>query len=72
MIDIRVTDYTDVFSITITDYQSGMDNGSDNEWYYELLEVGETYIEKRFKNWQGIVWGFVSTGDGDEGTLYIK
>lgn len=74
-LDIRATDYADVFSVTITDYQNGIDIDSDDiniDWYDELLEVGEKFIEKRFDAWNGIVWNYIEFGDGDEGTIYVN
>lgn len=72
MIDIRVTDYAESFSITFTDYQCGYDDDikdpfirDNTSWYYEAMEAGERFFKHRF----GIT---VDTGDGDEGTLYIN
>ena len=75
MINIHPTDYGDLFSVTITDYQSGIDNDSDDmntDWYDDLLEAGEFFIKKRFEAWGGIVWSDIDFGDGDEGTIYVN
>lgn len=75
MIDIKLTDYSDPFSITFTDYQSGFDYDNDddnNDWYYEFMDICEMYIKYRFENWKGYIWNSISTGDGDEGTLYVE
>lgn len=76
MIDIEETDYADVFSITFTSYQSGIDYDEENtdynnDWYYEIMEVTKCYIRYRFAKWNGIIWNDISTGDGDEGTIYV-
>ena len=74
MIRIHATDYSELFSVTITDYQDGIDYATDdmnNDWYDELLEVGTNFIEKRFDAWEDVVWFKIGTGDGDEGTIYV-
>ena len=74
MIRIHATDYAELFSVTITDYQDGIDYDTDdmnNDWYDELLSVGENFIEKRFYPWKDIVWFSIGNGDGDEGTIYV-
>lgn len=72
MIVIRPTDYGEICSISFTDYQNGYDDNikdpnirENNDWYNEVMEVGEAFIKRRF----GIA---ANTGDGDEGTLYIN
>ena len=75
MVNIYSSGYESPFSITITDYQSGYDDNvddNDNSWYLELLEIGEIYIRRRFKNWHNITWDHIGTGDGDEGTIYVS
>lgn len=73
MINIQETDYGDLFSITITDFQNGMNkNDDDNTWYHELLDIGKEYISKRFEQFRGKVWHDIDTGDGDEGTIYVN
>jgi len=74
MVNIHATDYSDLFSVTITDYQDGIDYDTDdmnNDWYDELLDVGVNFIKKRFDVWKDVVWSDIDTGDGDEGTIYV-
>lgn len=78
MIDIYVSDYGDLFSITITDYQDGYDDDiedpiirENNNWYNELLTVGEGFIKHRFGKWELLKKHPVNIGDGDEGTIYV-
>lgn len=57
-IDIKPTDYGDLFSVEITPYDDGFDDGEydDNTFLYHLYDVATKYIEFKYKNWVGVIW----------------